>query len=67
MTTGDRDVIRARIEASLKRDFEEAVRMNDRVVSQVLRDLIREYVYRASIGEVWEPGAASKKQILKGK
>ncbi|MCO1345954.1 hypothetical protein L0Z26_29395 (plasmid) [Burkholderia multivorans] len=67
MTTGDRDVIRARIEASLKQDFEKAVRMNDRVVSQVLRDLIREYVYRASIGEVWEPGAAIKKQILKGK
>lgn len=57
-----RDVIRAWIEPELKADFGKAVRANDRDMSQVLRDLIREYVYRYEQGEVWNPGSEVKRR-----
>jgi hypothetical protein len=55
-------IIRARIEPELKEQFDRAARANDRAASQVLRDLVREYIYRHSIGEAWEPGSAVKQQ-----
>ena len=57
-------VIRAVIDPQLKAEFEAAAKGNDRVVSQVLRDLIREYVWRFSKGEVWEPGREIKRRQL---
>jgi len=41
-------LIKAVISPELKAEFKQAVKRNDRVLSQVLRDLIREYVWRAS-------------------
>jgi hypothetical protein len=55
-------VIRAWIEPELKAVFEKAVRANDRDMSKVLRDLIREYVHRYERGEAWEPGSAVKRR-----
>ncbi len=60
MTIEQKTVIRTVIDAQLKAEFEAAAKGNDRVLSQVLRDLIREYVWRFSNGEAWEPGQAIK-------
>ncbi|EGM8498317.1 TPA: hypothetical protein ACV5PZ_004995 [Escherichia coli] len=45
-------VIKAIIDPALKTEFKDAVQRKDRVLSQVLRDLIREYVWRSSRGKV---------------
>ncbi|WP_072563199.1 hypothetical protein [Granulibacter bethesdensis] len=58
--TSEKTVIRTVIDAQLKAEFEAAAKSNDRVLSQVLRDLIREYVWRFSKGEAWEPGQETK-------
>ncbi len=55
-----RGIISASIDLDLKADFEQAVRANDRDMSKVLRDLIREYVHRYERGEVWQPGSGLK-------
>lgn len=57
-----RGMIRAWIEPELKTAFEKAARANDRDMSKVLRDLIREYVHRYELGEVWEPGSEVKRR-----
>lgn len=49
-------IIRARIDQELKDQFEAIVKANDREMSQILRDLIREYIRRCEQGEAWEPG-----------
>jgi antitoxin component of RelBE/YafQ-DinJ toxin-antitoxin module len=46
------DLIRTRIDADLKRAFEEACTRNDRTASQVLRDLIRDYVKKNAQGDL---------------
>lgn len=55
-------VIRAELDRDLKDAFEAAVKADDerRTMSQVLRDLMREYIHRHAQGVVWEPGAATK-------
>jgi len=52
-------VIRAEIDQPLKDAFEAAVKASDphRSMSQVMRDLIREYVHRQAQGEMWPPRA----------
>ena len=45
---GEMQIIKAVISPDLKTRFRRAVERQDRVVSQVLRDLIREYIWRAS-------------------
>ncbi|MVW78082.1 hypothetical protein [Bordetella sp. 02P26C-1] len=57
----EQTVIRTVISGELKAEFVEAVRANDRIASQVLRDLIREYIYRNSKGISWEPGREKKR------
>lgn len=57
---GDMQIIKAVISPDLKTRFRRAVERQDRVVSQVLRDLIREYIWRASkkrlnYGAVYSP------------
>lgn len=56
----EKTMIRAVIPVSLKSQFEAAAKANDRVPSQVLRDLIREYISFHERGKVWEPGALMK-------
>lgn len=46
------EIIRARLESSLKKSFEDACKANDRTASQVLRDLIRQYVKQNAQGEL---------------
>ena len=57
---GEMQIIKAVISPDLKMRFRQAVERQDRVVSQVLRDLIREYIWRASkkrlnYGAVYSP------------
>lgn len=49
------------VSAELKSQFICAAEANDRVASQVLRDLMREYVYRNDNENIWEPGAGVKR------
>lgn len=44
--------IRARISEELKKAFEEACEQNDRTGSQILRDLIKEYVIKNAQGSL---------------
>lgn len=46
------EVIRARIGADLKTAFEEACKENDRTASQVMRDLIRQYIREHAQGDM---------------
>lgn len=51
-----------RTEASLRDAFERAARGNDRTVSQLLRDFMREYVKRHAQGDLLrDPAARAKK------
>lgn len=56
----EKTMIRAVIPVSLKSQFEAAAKANDRVPSQVLRDLIREYISFHERGVAWNPGASMK-------
>lgn len=47
-----KEMIRARIDADLKRAFEEACERNDQTASQVLRHLMREYVRKNAQGSL---------------
>ena len=49
-------IVKAVISPSLKAEFKETVQRKDRVLSQVLRDLIREYVWRSSKRGLPVPG-----------
>lgn len=48
----DSEMIRARIPGDLKSAFEEACARNDRTASQVLRDLMRDYVKKNAQGDL---------------
>lgn len=54
----EKTIIRAVLPVELKSKFEAAAKSNDRVPSQVLRDLIREYIAFNERGKAWEPGAS---------
>ena len=56
----EKTMIRAVVPVSLKFEFETAAKANDRVPSQILRDLMREYISFHERGKVWEPGASMK-------
>lgn len=47
-----KEIIRARIEGDLKRAFEDACKRNDLTASQVLRQLMREYVQKHAQGQL---------------
>lgn len=47
-----KEMIRARIDADLKQAFEDACKRNDQTASQVLRQLMREYVRKNAQGNL---------------
>ena len=58
------DAVHARVEPELKQAFNRAAVALDRSLSQLLRDLIREYVHRYQRGELWDPGLEAKRRLL---
>ncbi|WP_148274562.1 hypothetical protein [Advenella kashmirensis] len=52
------------VSEELKHQFVSAASANDRVASQVMRDLMREYIFRNSKGRFWDPGAEIKRNLI---
>lgn len=46
------EIIRARIDEDLKKAFDQACKKNDRTASQIIRDLIKEYVRKNAQGDL---------------
>lgn len=65
------EIIRARIESDLKAAFERSCKENDRTASQVLRDLIRNYVQenaeKTRQGDLLKPAPAPTQKAKKVK
>ena len=56
------DTIKFRVEASLKRQFDETCRGQDQTASQVLRSLIRDYIRKHSQPELPEMGKPARRR-----
>jgi hypothetical protein len=55
MNDEGKEIIRCRVDPDLKKAFEEASTRNDQTASQVLRQLMRDYVRHHAQGDLLKP------------